>query len=342
MAPQLAGEGANGHIDPMDTASTNAAEPLPPPERAARKARLEALIRTERSAVLVVNTHSRRGNRLFRDAKTALEQRGFTVVESYPVRHAERMHEIVHNAIARGHRFIALGGGDGSISSVVDQFAYREVVFGLLPLGTANSFARSLGVPVDLDGAIDVIASGKVSDVDLVKLNEDYFANGSSIGLPAAVGRATTPRLKRWFGRLAYVLVGAREFFRFEPFRCVIHHHGRVESFSAVEVRINNGAYQGGVRVVEEADPDSGDLVVQAVESGSRWAIPREWARVALRLPVGAVARRQIRASSLLIETDPPHDIAIDGEVLTRTPARISIAPNALMIMTPLSFDDRR
>ena len=62
---------------------------------------------------------------------------------------------------------IIVGGGDGTISSVVDAFAYRATVFGLLPLGTANSFARSLEIPLDLEGAVDVIAHGKVADVDL-------------------------------------------------------------------------------------------------------------------------------------------------------------------------------
>ena len=108
--------------------------------------------------------------------------------------------------IAKGRKFIILGGGDGTISSVVDHFAYASVVFGVLPLGTANSFARTLGIPLDLAGAIDVLVNGKVANIDLAKINEDYFANGSSIGMPAIVGRATPHSLKKWLGRGAYGL----------------------------------------------------------------------------------------------------------------------------------------
>jgi diacylglycerol kinase family enzyme len=77
--------------------------------------------------------------------------------------------------IAKGRKFIILGGGDGTISSVVDHFAYINVVFGVLPLGTANSFARTLGIPLDLAGVIiDVLINGKVANIDLAKINEDY------------------------------------------------------------------------------------------------------------------------------------------------------------------------
>ena len=138
-----------------------------------------------------MNTRSRHGARAYSEAKRLLAEAGMALDAAYPVRDAERLPEIVREEIAKGRKFIIIGGGDGSISSVVDHFAYTSVVFGVLPLGTANSFARTLGIPLDLTGAIDVLVNGKVADVDLGKINEDYFANGSSIGMPAIVGRAT-------------------------------------------------------------------------------------------------------------------------------------------------------
>jgi YegS/Rv2252/BmrU family lipid kinase len=309
--------------------------------RAREKAALEDAIRRDRRAVLVVNTHSRRGEARFREAERLLTARGFTLDGVFPVRQAERLPEIIREAIGRGHRCIVVGGGDGTISSVVDHFANTGAVFGLLPLGTANSFARSLGVPLDLEGAVNVIAAGKIADVDLVRINNDYFANGASIGLPADVGKATTRRLKRWFGRLAYVIAGARVFFGFHPFRCRVVADGREAVFEAVEVRIVNGTHQGGVAVTALAHPDTGDVVVQAVKGSSRWVIAREWARIALHLPFPAAEHHEVAAREVLIETDPVHDIAVDGEVLTTTPASISVARNALLVFAPAAFDDR-
>ena len=138
-------------------------------DRRAEKAALEREIKQSRRAVLVVNTRSRHGARAYSEAKRLLAEAGIALDAAYPVRNAERLPEIAREEIAKGRKFIIIGGGDGSISSVVDHFAYASVVFGVLPLGTANSFARTLGIPLDLPGAIDVLVNGKVADIDLAR-----------------------------------------------------------------------------------------------------------------------------------------------------------------------------
>lgn len=164
--------------------------------RGEEKAALEHGIKTNRRAVLVVNTRSRRGAGHYSEAKRRLVEKGWTLDAAYPVRHPERMPEIVREAITRGHKFIIIGGGDGTISSVVDHFAYADVVFGILPLGTANSFARMLSIPLQLDAAVDVLSQGKLVDINLGKINDDYFANGAAIGLPAILARSTPHSLQ--------------------------------------------------------------------------------------------------------------------------------------------------
>ena len=95
-------------------------------DRSQEKALLEREIKSSRRAVLVVNTRSRRGARYYSEAKRRLADGGFTLDAAYPVRHAERLPEIVREAITQGHKFIIIGGGDGTISSVVDHFAYAN------------------------------------------------------------------------------------------------------------------------------------------------------------------------------------------------------------------------
>src|SRR3546814_20002025 len=90
---------------------------------------------------------------------------------------------------------VIVGGGDGSISGAVDSFIGCDCVFALLPLGTANSFARTLGIPVDLDGAIDVIATGRRARIDLGAIDGDYFANVAAIGMPSLIGRSEERRV---------------------------------------------------------------------------------------------------------------------------------------------------
>ena len=288
-----------------------------------------------------MNTRSRQAARAYAEAKRRLVEAGMLLDASYPVRNAERLHEIVREEIAKGSKFIIVGGGDGTISSVVDHFACTSVVFGALPLGTANSFARTLGIPLDLPGAIDVLVNGKVADVDLGKINNDYFANGSSIGMPSIIGRATPHALKKWLGRGAYLLVGVAKFIRYKPFRCSVKTDGQEErSFDALDVRIANGGYQGGVLVAPEAHLESGKIVLHVLEGPSKWALAKEWARVALGAPFGPGKMTVLVAPTLTIDTIPTQHVAIDGEVITRTPIQVSVARNALMLMVPTADDD--
>ena len=305
------------------------------------KAALEQGIKESRRAILVVNTRSRRAARAYAKAKRLLAEAGVTLDATYPVRNAERLPEIVREEIGKGSKFIIVGGGDGTISSVVDHFAYTNVVFGLLPLGTANSFARTLGIPLDLPSAVDVLVNGKVADVDLGKINDDYFANGSSIGMPAIIGRATPHTLKKWFGRAAYLLVGAGKFIGYMPFRCIVAIKGEESSFYALDVRIANGGYQGGVLVAPEAHLESGKIVIHVLEGPSKWALAKEWVRVVFGVPFSSGVVKVLKAHDLTIDTVPTQHVAIDGEVVTRTPIRVSVARDALLLMVPTAYQDQ-
>ena len=310
-------------------------------DRRAEKAALEREIKESRRAVLVVNTRSRHGGRAYSEAKRLLAEAGITLDAAYPVRNADRLPEIARNEIGKGRKFIIIGGGDGSISSVVDHFAYASVVFGVLPLGTANSFARTLGIPLDLPGAIDVLVNGKVADVDLGKIDEDYFANGSSIGMPAIVGRATPHTLKRWLGRGAYGLVAAIKFIRYAPFRCILTIDGHQTTFQAFDVMIASGGYQGGVLVARDARPNDGKLVIRILKGPSKWALVKKWARLTLHLPFAPSDLEVLRVPELTIDTVPKQYVAVDGEVIAETPIRVSVARRALLLMTPRGFAER-
>jgi diacylglycerol kinase family enzyme len=140
-------------------------------DRRSEKDAIERDLRESRRAVLVVNTRSRRGAAIYSEAKTRLVQAGFVLDCAYPVPDPERLPGIVRE-IAKRRRFIIVGGGDGTISSVAPHCCYAGVALGLLPLGTANGFARALGIPLDLEGAIDVLVNGKLADVDLGRIND--------------------------------------------------------------------------------------------------------------------------------------------------------------------------
>lgn len=315
--------------------------PLPEPAASRiSKADLEAIIRRERHAVLVVNTHARSGQAKFEQAKALLEARGITLDSSFAVRDPDRLPEIVENAIHRGNRWIIVGGGDGTISSVIDSFAHRDVVFGLLPLGTANSFARTLSIPVDVEGAVDVLVNGKVVDVDLGKIDDDYFANGAALGLSAAIAQAKPRFLKRWLGPAAYLLVATRALLEHKPFKCTLTIDGRVQTCEALEVRIANGTYHGGMRVAQEASVENHQIVLYVIKGTSRWQLARVWMDIARGRPLAPEDVDIFHTANVRIETEPPQPVSVDGEVTTDTPVTAAVAVQSLHLLAPRSRTD--
>jgi diacylglycerol kinase family enzyme len=154
---------------------------------------------------------------------------------------------------------VIVGGGDGTLSTTIDFFKDRDTVFALLPLGTANSFARTLGIPLDLPGAVDVIAKGMPRRIDLGCVNGDYFANTAAIGLSPMIARTVPHKLKKYLGRVGYGLWAAKVGVGFRPFRLTIDYAQAHASVWATEVRIANGGYFGGVELV--VDEDGGVLI---------------------------------------------------------------------------------
>jgi YegS/Rv2252/BmrU family lipid kinase len=319
----------------------NLAQASPPPALH-RKAELERAIKAERRAVLIVNAHARRGRQLYGAAKRILGERGWTLDAAYPIRNPARTPETVADAVAQGHKFIIVGGGDGTISSMVDALAHRDVVLGILPLGTANSFARTLEIPLTLEGAVDVLLNGKVADVDLGVINDDRFANAAAIGLPARIARSVPPALKRWFGRAAYLMTAVVQMLRHRPFRCTLTCGGEVRHIDAIEVRVANGAYQGGVLVAEEAHPDSRDIVVHVIKGPSKWNLVSTWARALSGAAPHPEDVEVLHCRDILIETHPQQYVSIDGEAVTQTPIRAEVDRQALLVMVPGHRDDLR
>lgn len=287
-----------------------------------------------RQAILVANTLSRTGADAFDRAVELLTGAGVELIESLAVTDPSKIQDEVRRAVNKAPMVI-VGGGDGTLSSSIDFFKDHDTVFGLLPLGTANSFARALGIPLDLHGAIDVIANGQVRRIDLGCINGDYFGNSAAIGLSPMIAKAAPHGLKRHLGRLGYALSAAKVGLRFRPFRVTISDGRTVANLWATEVRIANGGFFGGVEMVEEAELDSGEIIVQVVTGKTSRSLLKNWLSNMLKLKDRDAWQAEIRARRILLETDPVMEVTIDGELGTKTPLQVTVAPNAVAIAAP-------
>lgn len=157
--------------------------------------------------MVLVNGQARRGDQA-EQALAALQAAGIHAelvqLGSEPVEAA------VRRELAAGARAVVVGGGDGTLAQAVGPLVQSGVPLGVLPLGTGNTFARNLGVPLDLPGAAQLIAGGVVRHVDVGSVNGRYFLNSVTLGLSSLVALGLTRDLKRRLGLLAYAVAGWR------------------------------------------------------------------------------------------------------------------------------------
>ena len=289
---------------------------------------------TIESAAMIVNAQSRKGQDQFDRACAALKGLPYTV-DAHAVHDPKELDATITKALAKKPDLLILGGGDGTISGLVDHLVGTDTALAVLPLGTANSFARTLGIPLDLEGAVDVIRTGQLKRIDLGMIDRDYFANCAAIGISPQIAETVPHKLKRYLGRVGYLGWAALQYARFKPFWLTIDDGKQVKRLRALEVRISNGRFHGGTELVDGARVDSGEIVVQAVTGHFKRRLLKNWGASVLRLDSRHDDTVNFTGTSLKVSTEPPLPISIDGEVLATTPVTAHIAAGVIEVMVP-------
>jgi diacylglycerol kinase (ATP) len=295
----------------------------------------------EARVALFVNTHARRGAKSFDQTLQSLRDAGIALDQATAVDDPSTLLSGIQRAIAAGARTIIVGGGDGTLSSVMAAFAERPVTLGLLPLGTGNDLARTLGIPLDLDGAAGVIAAGRVAQIDLGCANGHYFINTLSMGISDDVVRAATRRLKRYLGFFAYGVAAAKVLPRHRHFHAHLESAGKRYDASTHQLVVANGTYVGEhLKAGPDAAIDDGTLVIFTLEGRSRYQLIRGAWSVATRRHATDPRNNYFEATDVTITTDPPQRLTLDGEPAGETPVTVEVAPKALRVFAPASYVD--
>jgi YegS/Rv2252/BmrU family lipid kinase len=287
-----------------------------------------------KQAILIVNAKSRQGAAAFDEACRLLGEAGVELVEKHAVKNPKQMGKLVKAAIPKAPMVI-VGGGDGTLSETVDYFLGSDTVFAILPLGTANSFARTMHIPLDLPGAVEVVAKGRPRAIDLGCINQDYFLNNAAMGLAPVVAESVPHGVKRRLGRFGYLLWAGWSAASFDAFRLKIVDGKRTYRLWATEVRIANGRFHGGVELIENADVESGQIVVQVVRGRSLVRLGWNYLASAFKLASRGERIREFHGKKLEISTRPRMRVSIDGELGPETPFTASIAPAAVTVAAP-------
>lgn len=297
--------------------------------------KVEASLTTGPSGLLI-NTKARLAHRLEARALAALRARGIIPEYVARVRHPKQTGQAVDAMLECGVSRLIVGGGDGTLSTVAGRLAHREVVLGVIPLGTANDMARTLGIPVDLTAAVEVVANGRVRLIDLGRANDAFFLNVASIGMSVSATAEISAGIKRWFGTFAYFYAGARVFMRHITFRVRVQNGADSIETLAHQIVVGNGRfYGGGVLVARESSLEDGLLHAYTLGTRGRWQLLRTIALQRMGIPIDRPGDDFLQTKTLTVETWPTLGVNCDGEILTTTPVTFRVEPRALRVLTP-------
>ena len=236
-----------------------------------------------------------------------------------------------------GADLIIVWGGDGTVQRVIDAVAGSDVTVAIMPAGTANLLATNLGVPIELEGALDVALHGARRSIDVGRVNGERFAVMAGSGFDAIMIKEADRQFKDRMGRLAYVITGVRASGR-RPVKARVDVDGRRwwKGQATCVLLGNMGTLTGGLVAFPGADPADGRLEVGVVTAASRL----EWGRVLTRLVLRQAHRspltRMTRARKVDVRFSKRVAYELDGG--DRRPAKrlkVRIAPGAVRVAVP-------
>ena len=275
-------------------------------------------------------------NELLRSAVKLLRDEGFTlhVRVTWEKGDAARF---VGEAVALGVGTVIAGGGDGTINEVATALAkvatQQRPALGILPLGTANDFATSTGIPDELDKALQLAIIGKATPIDIVQVNDEaFFINMATGGFGPRITSETPEKLKAALGGVSYLIHGLMRMDALKPDRCEIRGENFQWQGDALVIGIGNGRQAGGGQQLCPQALINDGLLHLRIFTGDE-LLPALF--TTLTRP--EESPNIIDGKSSWFEITAPHDITfnLDGEPISGQQFRIEVQPEAITCRLP-------
>ena len=231
---------------------------------------------------------------------------------------------------------IVIGGGDGTLSEALPKLIALNKPVAVLPLGTANDFAQTIGVPLDPLEAATIALEGQEHSIDVGLTNGIPFLNVASVGLASRVVTEQSKALKRRWRVFAYPIGLLRAARDMRPFVVDLEIDGGVRWSAAVhQVSVGNGRqHGGGLIVAEDAAIDDGMLDIYIVHPGTFWQLFACLTHLRFGLMNPAVLDRH-RARRVTLRTNGARQVNADGRFVTTTPADFELLRRRLTVIVP-------
>jgi YegS/Rv2252/BmrU family lipid kinase len=286
--------------------------------------------------LLIVNPASRRGAKMVKRASRAFEEAGVTLqtIETEAPGHGAEI------AARYGADFDAVFtlGGDGTAIEVVGALSHTGPPVGILPGGTGNVVARTLGTSGNVGRAVKSLLAGDEARVDLGRLTTGHrFMIGMGVGLDATMIAYAPGPLKRRIGFFAYVIAAARAFVKLEKFSVRLTVDGKLIEQRASAVLIANfGAVLNDLLAFGDGIlRDDGLLNACIYSPGNRVDAIRILWRMTRKNFGADPCIRYVSGSVFRVETNPPRLGQADGELIGDSPFEVTVEPLAARVLVP-------
>ncbi len=287
-----------------------------------------------RRIALLVNPRSGRGRgrRTAAIALPRLTEAGFAV-ELLEGRDAVDAAALAQQVVADGLEALVVCGGDGLVHVALNALVGSETALGIIPAGTGNDVARSLGVPRhDPQLAADVVVASRVARIDLGQVGDTCFATVLAAGFDSRVNeRANAMRWPR--GQMRYNLATLAELRVFRPLSYTLDLDGTPRTVEAMLVAVGNGpSFGGGLRITHGACLDDGELDVVVIRTMSRTKLVRTYPRLFSGSHVGIAEYEHHRVRRVVVDA-PGVTAYADGEQIGPLPLMVQVRAQSLKVL---------
>lgn len=234
------------------------------------------------------------------------------------------------------YKYILIAGGDGTIDSVVNKMKQRgiDLPVSFLPVGTANDFAKYLGMPADVEKACKQILEGKIKKFDLGKINDKYFVNVASTGIFTDISQKTDNSLKNTMGKLAYYFKALEEVTNLKKIHVKINSSVMNFDGKIYTLLVFNGQTAGNIKFADLSEADDGLLDVVIIK---KEILKSAINNLIIMMKKGQVADMDgvlyFKCDSLHVECEEDVVTDIDGEKGPDFPLDISCARRSIKIL---------
>lgn len=233
---------------------------------------------------------------------------------------------------------VIAAGGDGTYNEVANGLVYSDIPIAILPLGTTSVLAKEIGIPSNIEKALDIAVNGTIQTIHIgritLKDNTRYFLLMAGIGFDGEAVYGVNEKIKKYSGKGAYVLSGLKAFFKYNPEPILIKAYSENEKKELqgyVAIICKASCYGGNYKITPDARLTDQYFYVFVTHSRGRFDLLKYIAGIITERHLAFKDISYLKASEIVVEGNA--HIQIDGDYLGAAPAKIEIMPYALKLV---------